>query len=297
MNTWQLMCPKCRRTFERVQPGIAFHCSCGTLLQAPWPTGHQSPANAARRPPWLILAIAMFAGLVFLVSLCAFLFSRAEGDPPLPALASAGQLTEPPAVSNEPSKPLKEVPKAVEVPKTTDLPKATDKLRGETKRSREVARRVKTAGGRIGVVTVSLAWNNYNDLDLHVVTAAGAEIFYGQRRSPCGGWLDIDQNVLPRTTTPVENVFWTATRPPNGPFKIYVVHYRNHLLPGCEDPTAFVVRVQVGDRVRLYEGSVRYSQSIASLVALQRLGIPLPAESAALVAEIHPSRFTVEDQK
>jgi len=97
---------------------------------------------------------------------------------------------------------------------------------------KEIATRVEKAGGKIGKVTISLAWQNRNDLDLHVLTAKGEDICFHNRRSSCGGMLDVDQNVLPHTSTPVENVFWPPNVAPKGPLKVYVHHYRNHRVAG-----------------------------------------------------------------
>jgi hypothetical protein len=122
----------------------------------------------------------------------------------------------------------------------------------------EIVSRVRKAGGQIGKVTISLAWKNRNDLDLHVLTSQGEDICFHHTRSRCGGMLDVDQNVQPTTMTPVENVFWPAQSPPKGPLKIYVHHYCNHRLPDCTDPTRFIVRVQVDDDVKTYEGEVSF---------------------------------------
>ena len=137
---------------------------------------------------------------------------------------------------------------------------------------KEITERVLRAGGKIGKVTVSLAWQNYNDLDLHVVTSSGEKIYWANRRSTCGGQLDIDQNVSPTTTTPVENVYWPTDSPPRGPIKIYVHHFMNHRRPGCEDPTRFVVRVQLDDQVQTFEGAVSHQGNPLAFVA----EIPIP---------------------
>lgn len=137
---------------------------------------------------------------------------------------------------------------------------------------KEIAARVIKAGGKIGKVTVTLAWNNRNDLDLHVVTHTGEKIFYAHPRSRCGGQLDIDQNVSPTTTTPVENIYWPANAPPKGPIKIFVHHYRNHGLPDCKAPTRFVVRVQIDDEVRHFNGSVSFSSNRMAFVAEVPIG-------------------------
>lgn len=74
-----------------------------------------------------------------------------------------------------------------------------------------IAERVKKAGGSVtGDLLCRLAWNNYDDLDLHMVEPNGHIIFYRQKQSPfTGGQLDVDMNAgSGMTRTPVENIFY-----------------------------------------------------------------------------------------
>ena len=74
----------------------------------------------------------------------------------------------------------------------------------------EIKQRVTRAGGLYENVDIrfSLAWNNRNDLDLHVVTPSGYHIYFRDKKAPCGGYLDVDMNVNGETTKPVENTRW-----------------------------------------------------------------------------------------
>ena len=45
-----------------------------------------------------------------------------------------------------------------------------------------------------GELQVTLSWDQYNDLDLHVVQPDGEEIYYGHPQSDEGGYLDLDSN-------------------------------------------------------------------------------------------------------
>jgi hypothetical protein len=116
------------------------------------------------------------------------------------------------------------------------------------------AQRLKQAKAKTGAVQVSLIWNNFNDLDLHVVAPSGELIFFQNRRSRCRGVLDVDRNAEgPTTNEPVENVYWPANRAPFGEYVVVVDHYRNH---GDTDPTAFEVQVKVDGRTRKLTGII-----------------------------------------
>ena len=56
-----------------------------------------------------------------------------------------------------------------------------------------MGRRLQKAGAQVGKLTVSLMWDNGNDLDIHCETPAGDHIWYGAKKDGKGGELDIDQ--------------------------------------------------------------------------------------------------------
>jgi hypothetical protein len=120
----------------------------------------------------------------------------------------------------------------------------------------EIGRRLRAAGARSGDVQVSIAWNNYNDIDLHVLVESptfvpGVSLVnYTSRRGRCGGWLDVDENVVPRTPLAVENVFWARGIAPAGRYTVAVHHYRTW---GGADPTPVEVVVLVDGRQKRFE--------------------------------------------
>jgi hypothetical protein len=75
------------------------------------------------------------------------------------------------------------------------------------------AERAQRQGAQSGKLQVILAWDDRNDLDLHVVCPDGLDINYIQRQA-CGGTLDVDANGDLRSLPPaaVENVYFTTRR-------------------------------------------------------------------------------------
>lgn len=63
------------------------------------------------------------------------------------------------------------------------------------------------AGGQTeGFLRCSLAWSNYDDLDLHVVEPNNLEIYYSNRIGRSGGKLDVDENAgYGKTRKPVKH--------------------------------------------------------------------------------------------
>lgn len=81
--------------------------------------------------------------------------------------------------------------------------------------------RVKAAGGNVSApFRVSLAWFNYDDLDIHVIEPNGNHIYYGNRL----GKLDVDMNAgRGDSREAVENVCWN--KPADGDYSIRIKNF------------------------------------------------------------------------
>jgi Ca-activated chloride channel family protein len=119
----------------------------------------------------------------------------------------------------------------------------------------DLSGRLARGGAHSGDIRISLIWNNRNDLDLHVITPQGEEIFFDRTRDSTGGWLDVDRNVYGETTEPVENIFWYDGDAVHGRYRVYVQNYDYH--EGNNTPTPFQVEIKSGDELNYYDGTVR----------------------------------------
>jgi hypothetical protein len=143
----------------------------------------------------------------------------------------------------------------------------------------EIGRRLARAGAQTGDIQVSLAWNNVNDLDLHVITPGGERIYFGDRVSICRGMLDVDMNAgLFFRVDPVENIFWPPRSAPPGMYQVMVHHYAMHCMI---DPTPFHVRIVVAGKTVLLKGVVSQGQ-LVPVARFTRDGDGLPDEEPAV---------------
>ena len=118
----------------------------------------------------------------------------------------------------------------------------------------EMKRRVIAAGGQYADVDIraSLLWNNRNDLDLYVITPSRERIYYNNKKSSCGGWLDVDMNVSGETTEPVENIRWKKGTARTGRYQVVVQNFRFH--ERVQSPTPFQVEVEIAGQIYHFSG-------------------------------------------
>ncbi|MBQ8462682.1 MAG: hypothetical protein IJ544_01010 [Prevotella sp.] len=76
--------------------------------------------------------------------------------------------------------------------------------------------------GGNGDLKVTLQWEFYADIDLHVVEPSGEEIDYTHKHSRSGGELDVDDTSGGRGSA--ENIFWQSN-PPRGQYQVSLVYY------------------------------------------------------------------------
>jgi hypothetical protein len=116
-------------------------------------------------------------------------------------------------------------------------------------RGKETLRRLAEAGAQTGDIQVSIAWDNYNDIDLWIVIENPSGRFvvnWMNRIGPNNGTLDVDRNVQPTTNKAVENIFWPFGFSPEGKYTVYVQHYWQWDKP---DSTPVFLRVKNGDKI------------------------------------------------
>lgn len=119
----------------------------------------------------------------------------------------------------------------------------------------EIRQRLLKAGGRFENCSIraSLIWNTYDDLDLHVVTPSCEHIFFGSKRSHCGGELDVDRNAGGNLTRePVENVRWAKGTALAGKYQVFVRNYAHHEY--SPQDIHFKVELEIDGKVESFEG-------------------------------------------
>ena len=112
-----------------------------------------------------------------------------------------------------------------------------------------------------GEITISMLWDSQDDLDLHVFTPDGSEIYYGNRDAQ-GGNLDIDANAGGNMMdNPVENVYFSA--PAGGTYMVRIKDYSDR----SEGTTNYIVRITVGGQSQTYSGTIDSSGTVIDIAS------------------------------
>ena len=112
-------------------------------------------------------------------------------------------------------------------------------------REEEVVQRMESEGAQSGAMSISLIWDNLNDLDLLVVDPNDEVIYSSKRNSSTGGVLDVDMNAKPQSKKAIENIYW-QDNPPQGHYHVFVHHYKKHIRLFDNDPTQYNIRINIG---------------------------------------------------
>ena len=125
----------------------------------------------------------------------------------------------------------------------------------------DIQSRLEREGGKTGEVQISLVWDDFNDLDLHLFCPSGERIYFNNRKSDCGGELDVDMNVRPTSDSAIENIVWPKNAP-LGKYKVGVHFYKHHSKNDTTKVCGFRARITIHGKVRDYSGSITHGQAM-----------------------------------
>ncbi|PLW95254.1 MAG: hypothetical protein C0592_00545 [Marinilabiliales bacterium] len=108
-------------------------------------------------------------------------------------------------------------------------------------------------GGDTGAITITLTWQTYDDLDLHLVEPSGNRIYFDNKVSPSGGALDVDINAEggSMTSNALENIYYKGV-PPSGQYTVYV-HFYERVTTQSSIP--YQVYVTLDGKTRTFSGT------------------------------------------
>lgn len=152
----------------------------------------------------------------------------------------------------------------------------------------EMRRRLVKAGGQFENVDIrcTLAWDNYNDLDIHAVNHAGEHVYYGTKRDSYGGWLDVDMNAGGhRSDQPVENIRWPRGTARPGNYRFYVNFYNSSMPRHGVSENPFRVEIEINGQIFSMTGVVnRYKTTCEVATFNYQPGTPVRINAAQVQA-------------
>lgn len=97
--------------------------------------------------------------------------------------------------------------------------------------SDNIEQRLQQYGAQTGDIQISIMWNTFDDIDLHVTfqnNNINESLSWRNRSGISGGRLDIDMNGPHKMTDKaVENIFWPHGRSPSGIYTVGIVFFRS----------------------------------------------------------------------
>lgn len=106
-------------------------------------------------------------------------------------------------------------------PENEPTPQPRQQPAPRSDRDQEDLRRAQRTGGS-GALKITLLWDFYSDIDIHVTQPNGKTISYKNKRDAAtGGFLDVDNRNGGRNSA--ENVFWS--NPPAGNYVVKLHYY------------------------------------------------------------------------
>lgn len=107
-----------------------------------------------------------------------------------------------------------------------------------------------------GEVKITLTWNNYADIDLHCIDPTGYHIYYANKTSTSGGFLDYDNTVAYGP----ENIYFNPA--PEGAYHAYLHYYAEN--KGVSSVNYKVV-IFINGYGQTYEGTISGQGSVVDI--------------------------------
>ncbi len=124
------------------------------------------------------------------------------------------------------------------------------------------------AGAGSGDITVSMAWDTWDDVDLHIINPDESHISYSCK-SAGGGTLDVDANAgSERILTPVENIYYA--QPQNGHYKVYIHDFADR----TDGTTNYIVKVTIGGQSQTFTGTIDGTGTDITIIEFDYGGAP-----------------------
>eukprot|EP00929_Paragymnodinium_shiwhaense_P050281 TRINITY_DN25323_c0_g1_i1.p1 TRINITY_DN25323_c0_g1~~TRINITY_DN25323_c0_g1_i1.p1 ORF type:complete len:646 (-),score=161.62 TRINITY_DN25323_c0_g1_i1:117-2054(-) len=163
-------------------------------------------------------------------------------------------------------------------------------------RAGELEQRLGQAGAQKGEISISLMWDNSDDLDLSVLPPGSGDqslrTLSCGLRSACGGTMDVCRGRDPGrgAAQPLENIFWPKflgkdkvqkPAPPKGVYKIYM---HAHPKKG-EKKAAWYLRLQIGGWDHIWLNGVVKDEDVGKTVLVYSFKYDGPVDSSTKLQE------------